>query len=873
MRLLRRLAATSVITTALLALTSVLLTPRANAKPFLQETACLAESAPLDAPLNIDSVSPAQILTWTWLVTNTSAEPCTWGPTDQTSVTIKLSASDLRRGFSWSPQEFDRVYAAEQSLVVTLSVTAPNESGTYTTSWGLYVGAVNLMPSLEASFTVTEILSVTVPALESQVPVPSPSAEPTRAANTPNPTLTPIASIPAPVPTLGAAAVMTQSSQPTVLPSATQTGLVVPVTPVSSNESNLLDAPIIIGAVVSVLALILLVFALIRRGRKPTASPVSKPVKPVKPKGGVQPSEPEVAQKCPHCQTPNKPTAKFCKSCGKPLQPTAVTQKQAAITKPLSQTTPVPSGADTLTLPALEKGTVLGPEGQQYRILDVVHTSKQLNRYLAESVQALIYCPQCGKANPGDSKFCEECGTPFANVSAYVSRYRLKEAARPERIGNEYTLAGWNLVHPNVLPPRLAFEDKGKCYVAVDEQTWGTALQAVPPQDLSLVTGWGIGLADGLAYLHSLRVIVGEIKGNEVALNQKMAAWAEFENARLITPDDWGHNGTTLIAADVRQLAGLLYRLITSQTQFEPNHRALTPKANAIFMRALGDMGYQTAAEFAQGLRDIESSIRRPGGLDIHAARLSDVGQERDLDEDSILTLELGQVYRSASRPLGVYAVADGMGGHEGGDVASRLAIRAIARRAIEGLVKPHLEESTTSIDFEKWIKEAVQDANQAVLTRRKAARTDMGTTLVMAVIDNDTAHIGHIGDSRAYLLRDTHLQPLTVDHSLVERLVATGQIKPEEAATHPQRNVIYKNIGDKAQIEPDIRQVKIQPGDVLLLCCDGLSGEVSDADMGNIILNSPSLPVACRELVRAANLAGGHDNISVVLISVWAIE
>lgn len=671
-------------------------------------------------------------------------------------------------------------------------------------------------------------------------------------------------------PTAPAAA---SASVPAAVAAPIQSPTTMPPQSISTNGLPV-ELIIIIGAMAIVLALIILVFGLTRRGKKPATTEPRKPVKPVKPKGSVPPPEPEVAQKCPYCKTPNKPTAKFCKSCGKPLQPTAaVTQKQAAVTKQLSKTLPVASGTETQTLPALEKGVVLGPDGQQIRILEVVHTSKQLNRYLAESAQAMIYCPQCGKVNPGDSKFCEECGTPFANVPAYMPRYRLKEAGRPERIGTEYTLAGWNLAHPNVLPPRVAFEDNGRYYVAMDEQTWGTAVQAAPPQELSLVVSWGIGLADGLTYLHAVRVIMGEITGREIALNQKSAAWAEYENARVISPEEWERNGTALIAADVRQLGGLLYQLITGQTQFVPNHRALTPKANTVFARALDAMGYQTAAEFAQALRDVESNIRRPGGLDVHVARLSDVGQDRDLDEDSILTLELGQVYRSASVPLGVYAVADGMGGHEGGDVASRLAIRAIARHAVEGLLKPNLADSAASIDFEKWIKEAVQDANQVVLTRRKAARTDMGTTLVMAVIDNDMAYIGHVGDSRAYLLRDGHLQPLTVDHSLVERLVATGQIKPEEAATHPQRNVIYKNIGDKAQVEPDIRQVKLQPNDVLMLCCDGLSGEMSDAEMCDIILRSPSLPVACRELIRAANLAGGHDNISVVLIGVWAIE
>jgi serine/threonine protein phosphatase PrpC len=258
--------------------------------------------------------------------------------------------------------------------------------------------------------------------------------------------------------------------------------------------------------------------------------------------------------------------------------------------------------------------------------------------------------------------------------------------------------------------------------------------------------------------------------------------------------------------------------------------------------------------------------VRRPVGIDVHAARLSDVGKERDLDEDSILTLELGQVHRSLSTPLGVYAIADGMGGHDSGDVASRLAVQTIARCVVSDLLSAALDDNPPAVDYEAWLKKVVQDANQAVLARRKAAGNNMGTTLVMAVVVNNTAYLAHVGDSRAYLIRNAQIQLLTVDHSLVERLIATRQITREEAAAHPQRNVIYKNIGDKAQVEPDISQQMLEPGDRLLLCCDGLSGEVSDADLLRIVLENPALPEACWQLVRAANEAGGRDNISVVL-------
>jgi len=620
-----------------------------------------------------------------------------------------------------------------------------------------------------------------------------------------------------------------------------------------------------------ILIIILIVFWLSRRRRKKTAAQPDE-----RPKEPNLPPPLETMEPCPNCKTLNRSSAKFCKNCRTALAATVTVvsdPKPPAATKQLTDAT-APVGA-AIPLTALAAGITLGQD--RYRIIEVIYPSKQLNRYLVESLQPQIYCPKCNSANPEDSRFCQECRSSLENVPAYAPRYRIKEVVNPERFRTEYEMARLKLTHANLIPPREAFTEERngqlRYYVALDELTWGTAAQVTTPQDLPTALGWGIGLAEGLSYLHQQHLILPKLTGSEVALIGKTAQWADFENARLVALEEWQQTGTQLIASDVRQLATLLYRLATGLVQLDPNYQALTPKANAVFGKALGQMGYLNAEELAAALRDVETSIRRPGGIDLHVARLSDIGQARDLDEDSILTLDLGQIYRSVSTPLGIYAVADGMGGHEGGDVASRLAIRAIARRAISGILTPALTDNAAPPDYEKWIKESVLDANQAVLTQRKASHNDMGTTLVMAVIDNTTAYIAHVGDSRAYLIRKDDIQPLTTDHSLVERLIATKQITREEAATHPQKNVIYKNIGDKSQVEPDISRHTLAPGDILLLCCDGLSGEVSDEAMLQIVKQAPSLPVACQQLIRAANTAGGHDNISVILIKVIAID
>jgi protein phosphatase len=382
-----------------------------------------------------------------------------------------------------------------------------------------------------------------------------------------------------------------------------------------------------------------------------------------------------------------------------------------------------------------------------------------------------------------------------------------------------------------------------------------------------------------LAYLHERRIVLHELHGQQVALpstedtHTSAAKWADLAPGFVIPLEEWQRTGTRRIASDVRQLAALLYRLATGLTQYDADAQAMAPHVNTLFAHALGAAGFTTGGELAAALRQAKVLVRHPGGIDIHAARLSDVGRARRLDEDSVLTLELGQIYRSISMPLGIYAVADGMGGHQGGDVASQLAALTIARRAVRDMLIPALTDNSPPVDYEEWLRSVIQEANQVVLKQRMASRNDMGTTLVLAVVAGDTAHIAHLGDSRAYLIANGTINRLTTDHSLVERLVATGQISPQEAATHPQRNVIYRNIGDKEQVEPDITRQTLAPGNVLLLCCDGLSGEIADEEILRIVTESPSLPEATYRLVRAANDAGGRDNISVVLVGVRAVD
>jgi serine/threonine protein phosphatase PrpC len=285
------------------------------------------------------------------------------------------------------------------------------------------------------------------------------------------------------------------------------------------------------------------------------------------------------------------------------------------------------------------------------------------------------------------------------------------------------------------------------------------------------------------------------------------------------------------------------------------------------------DLGsFENAEQFSKALRATLVEVRRPYSLDVRVGRISDVGQVRSLNEDSVLTLELSRIRRSISEPLGLYAVADGMGGHTAGDVASALTVDTLARKAISELWMEHVHESGAWPDIGSWLKLAVQDANQAVFGRRRASTSDMGTTVVVALLHSNVATIAHAGDSRAYVINTEGIRQVTTDHSLVQRLVQLGQLAPEDARTHPQRNVIYKNLGDKARVEPDVTQVELAADDRLLLCSDGLNGMLSDERIHDIVMSTTSSQAACRQLVEAANAAGGEDNISVVLVRIEAV-
>ncbi len=242
------------------------------------------------------------------------------------------------------------------------------------------------------------------------------------------------------------------------------------------------------------------------------------------------------------------------------------------------------------------------------------------------------------------------------------------------------------------------------------------------------------------------------------------------------------------------------------------------------------------------------------------------VGKQRELNEDSLLAITSTLAGNSGSLPFGLYIVADGMGGHQYGEVASNAAVRVVAGYVMKKF-SPYLF-SLNPVQPEESLQEIMQAAVREAQKTIQHEAPSSGTTLTAALVLGQQVTIAHVGDSRAYHIHpDGRAEVVTRDHSLVKRLEELGHISAEQAANYPHRNVLYRALGQGDILEPDIFTIAFPQAGYLMLCSDGLWGVLSDQDIVRIIKEAPSLPRACQSLVEAANSAGGPDNISVVLV------
>ncbi len=630
--------------------------------------------------------------------------------------------------------------------------------------------------------------------------------------------------------------------------------------------------------------------------------------------------------KCPKCGTELRANARFCSLCGHQLSDSAVSstplpdQVPPRLTTPLENTQPSAAGSprdalaehptqvlseeqpapipaqttddsarsvvpqapvtppdpdDTVPLNNIPTGFAPLPEGAlfpqtmppRYHSVEVRSQSPKLNVYLVQTLQPVRLCfnSDC-LLNETDEIYCPNCGAQTSEPTTL--RYLLKESSDKTTFASLAQIREMGLNHPGLLLfeqfQETPYGPSPRYYLLEPEPAPTLASSLSAPQELPRVLDWGQQLAEALKYLHQYGLVWRTLTGHHVAIEDKRARWVNFNTDAAKSETDYPQ--------DVQNLTQLLFYLATGALDYTSGHELPEPVAR-LFEQTLGQQAtITTAPELAASLKATLAEVRRPASVRLISSGQTDVGVVRDHNEDSLMTQELTWSNKGISRPLGLYVVADGMGGHSAGEVASGLVISTLARKMTSEIMATQAGEAKVgALEPLTWLQNSISEANTAVFEQAKQTGTDMGTTVVAALLIGDAAYVGHVGDSRAYLLNAEETRQLTVDHSLVERLVATGQISREEAEDHPQRNVIYRTIGDKPRIEVDTTTHRLAPGERLLLCSDGLAGMVSDDNIRRIVFDSVSLPEACRRLINAANTAGGDDNVTVVIVQVEA--
>ncbi len=544
-------------------------------------------------------------------------------------------------------------------------------------------------------------------------------------------------------------------------------------------------------------------------------------------------SRSQTGKECGRCGTLNSVGVSACKKCGAPLSGSESTRRLA----------PPRTAASASHSPSDQPTRRLSPKG----FGDLPLHAIVAKRY--EVIQQFTAGPEVNA---------------YVVVNAKSQKQRiLYESANPSQFERERRWMASQLHHCALIEIedvfQLSYGDHSRAYLAVEYPL--APATALMPCSESEILEQGIRLAQGLALAHEHGLVNGSIHPSSLFMSDhQIKLWGSAMPAEL-TPETQ--------AQDVYQLASALYQLVTAPGNPGP---ALSAGTMQVLKHALEpELGsrYPDADSFCRDLERALNTWRGQTNLTTLVGRLTDIGCKRERDEDALLTTEIMQYTQVGSRVIGLYAVADGMGGVSAGEVASRLVVEALARHVTRDILEPRVASSDSTTDYGAILRTAAEQANMEVFNARQHAHTSMGSTLVAALLIGTQAYIANVGDSRAYVLSTHGIRQVTKDHSLVQALVDSEKIRETEIRTHPQRNLITRNMGDKLEVQVDLFPVTLQAGQYLLLCCDGLWEMVEDDQVHRIVLESRDPQEACRELINAANANGGEDNITCVIVYV----
>jgi protein phosphatase len=570
-------------------------------------------------------------------------------------------------------------------------------------------------------------------------------------------------------------------------------------------------------------------------------------------------------------------------------------------------------------LPVLAPGTLVG---ERYEITSLLAARGHTNIYSVVDRQGYRRCWACGaESSMQDDMYCVECGAQLTGKS-----YRLQQLRIARQNGTDESVVDIMPVPEplinNLVPGVVRVldviwaPDAGEAYIVWDEPQ-GRALSTWLPQDEAAgvpeaaegqayakphetlaeeqAAGWTAQAAEVLAHLHAHNIVGCAITLDNLVAQAGDGVW-------LVDPYGCRDASTlpeqqvaAMQASDVRALATELERWYLAVRQHDGTADTPAPMPedghamvasieeqtgpldtpNLATLLAQAKVGaYATAQELAEALRDLHATLQPPRDLQLLSGRASDLGMVRQVNEDTVLTLEATALEEGGNLTIGLYVVADGMGGHQSGELASSIAARTIGSVVNSALLGPLLAGDPAAIDSRSCaalLREAVLEANRRISELARERHSDLGTTVVAALVIGNHVTVANVGDSRMYLWTGGRLKVITRDHSLVAQLVETGQLAPEDIYTHPRRNEIYRALGDaRLDVEEvDVFIRTLQPGDAILLCSDGLWDYVRDPQIAGILADHQHAhpQEACAALVQAANAQGGEDNISVVLV------